>query len=102
MMSCNLRADNMEKKKKRATIARPTPNSRRSKRREKRGFKSLETSSRKHRRALRRMNSAATIGQNHVGTGGQWYKPGTKVDPPTQGKTKTFAAVAGGALKYHC
>lgn len=79
----------------------PDPGSERSKKRKKRGFVSLERSSRKHRRAKRRLDESATVGNNHQGSGGTLYLPGTKVDPPTQGKEKTFLATAGGAYNYH-
>ena len=67
----------------------PNPNSKRSVRRKNRGFKSLEQSCRKHRRAARRMADACTIK-------GTTHKPGTK--------TQSFGGwlhTAGGALRYH-
>lgn len=62
--------------------------SKRSKRRANRGFVNLETSSRKHRRAKRRM-------QNVVG--GKQLQPGEKYQPGPQ----DFVFTGPGALKYH-
>lgn len=67
----------------------PNKDSRRSVRRKNRGFVSLERSSRKHRRALRRMAEACIIK-------GTQHKPGTKTES-VYGWTHT----AGGALRYH-
>ena len=52
----------MQKREHKATMAQPDKNSLRSKRRANRGFKSLELSSRKHRRAKRRMLNPAKGG----------------------------------------
>ncbi len=79
----------------------PIKDSKRSKRRVKRGFKDLATSSRKHRRAMKRLKSNGTIGANHNGGNGTYYGPGMRIDPPLQGKTKTFAERTAGALNYH-
>lgn len=81
----------------------PTPdkNSNRSKKRKNRGFVSLEKSSRRHKRAQERLAISQTIGANHMGAGGVRYDAGTPVDPPTNGKTKTFISHAGGAVNYH-
>lgn len=89
------------KREHKATMAQPDPNSKRSKRRKARGFKSLAISSRKHRRAFRRNDIGRTVGANHNGSGGTCYEPGMTVDPPVQGKIKTFAAHAAGSYDFH-
>jgi hypothetical protein len=66
------------------------PQSRRSKRRANRGFKSLEQSCRKHRRALSRLGSACVLG-------GSQLKPGDKY----LSKLNGFTYTAGGAMRYH-
>lgn len=70
-----------------ATKKGPDPHSITSKKRATRGFKSLETSSRMHKRALRRMHEHCVIEGKH-------YEPGTKA-----GNDNEFTA--GGSLKYH-
>lgn len=74
----------------------PDPNSKRSIRRKNRGFKSLELSSRKHRRALGRQEEACTIA-------GKLLKPGQKHDRETvkNGAKKPLLHTAGGSFKYH-
>lgn len=57
----------------------PIKDSNRSKKRAKRGFKSLELSSRKHRRANKRMLIACNIN-------GNTYKPGEKVQLQTNNR----------------
>jgi hypothetical protein len=76
-------------KSKKATIAQPDPNSKRSKKRKVRGFKNLELSSRKHKRALRRLRPKLVVY-------GQILKPGEKKD----NGPKTFMHTAGGAMKF--
>ena len=58
----------------------PDPQSKRTQRRKKRGFVSLEISSRKHRRNEKRMASGQTMGANSMGAGGVRHKAGAKVD----------------------
>lgn len=77
-------------KQKRATIAQPDPNSKRSKRRAKRGWKSLEQSSRKHKRAQRRLLASCKVY-------GSMLKPGEKKD----NGAGSFVHTAGGSLQYH-
>ena len=67
----------------------PDPKSERSKRRKARGFKSVELSTRKGRRAARRITIACTIA-------GKRYEPGENA----QVTTKTTHR-AGGRLDYH-
>lgn len=67
----------------------PKPDSLRSKRRKNRGFKSLEVSSRKHRRAAAR----SLYSRTHYGKLGE---PGQKMD----GGSGTFVHQAGGSIKY--
>jgi len=83
-------------RQKRATKAAPSPDSQRSVRRANRGFVSLEVSSRKHRRALRRLTDSQIIS-------GVQYPAGTKKEPDAgRGmKTHVFMHTAGGALRYH-
>lgn len=76
------------------------PNSERSKRRRNRGFVSLDTSSRKHRRAKKRMLIKCTVGASYQGNGGTTHEPGFKADPPLQGKIKTFTWNCGGSMNY--
>lgn len=76
-------------KQKTATIKQADPNSKRSKRRKTRGFKSLEVSCRKHRRAARR--SAVSRTQY-----GRLHEPGTKAD----GGSGTFVHNAGGSIRF--
>ncbi len=52
----------LQKREHKATMAQPTKDSNRSKRRANRGFVSLAVSSRKHRRAKRRMLNPAKGG----------------------------------------
>lgn len=79
---------------KRATKAAPSPESIRTRKRQNRGFKSLEVSSRKHRRALRRLTDSCTIS-------GVTYEPGDKKIPDMRGKIKVFMHTAGGSMRYH-
>lgn len=73
----------------------PNPNSKTSKRRKNRGFKTLELSSRKHRRALRRSIEKRTIG-------GVLYEAGHKEEPDLRGgRLKSFLYNAGGSIKFH-
>lgn len=69
----------------------PKHDSKRSKRRSKRGFVSLEISSRKHRRANNRQISANKLSNGDV------LKPGEKVVP----RTKDFEYTGSGKLNYH-
>ena len=78
-------------KQKRATKAAPSKDSQRSVRRANRGFKSLEESSRKHRRALRRLDEARTQYNKLL-------KPGEKSDGGVLGN---FVHTGGGAMRYH-
>lgn len=76
-------------KGKTATIKQPDPNSKTSKRRKNRGFKSLELSSRKHRRAKRRsINSLMQYGKI--------LKPGEKID----NGANSFVHTGGGSICY--
>lgn len=77
------------------------PNSKRSIKRRARGFVSLEKSSRKHRRAEKRLAISQTIGANGMGAGGVRHKAGEAIDPPTDVKIKTFHQHAGGRLKHY-
>lgn len=79
---------------KRATKAAPSPESNRTRRRKNRGFVSLEQSTRKHRRALRRLMYNCTISK-------VVYEPGDKKLPDLAGKIKVFMHTAGGSMKYH-
>lgn len=74
---------------KRATKAAPSPESLRTLRRKSRGFVSLEVSCRKHRRALKRLNSACTVY-------GRLLNPGETV---TNGQG-SFMHTAGGSIRY--
>lgn len=67
----------------------PNPNSKTSQKRKNRGFVSLEKSSRKHRRAARRLAEACVIK-------GTTHKPGTKTE-----SVYGWMHTAGGALRYH-
>jgi hypothetical protein len=73
------------------------PNSKRTARRKKRGFKSLEVSCRKHRRAARRSSESRSIA-------GRVKEAGEKGPRETVsgGAKKGFIHTAGGSLKYHC
>lgn len=86
----------MPKQPKRATIAQPNPNSKRTARRAKRNFKGLEASSRKHRRAARRSLEVRNIS-------GTVYDAGVKQDTDMRrgGKLKASMHNAGGSMKYH-
>lgn len=73
----------------------PDQNSKTSKKRKNRGFKSLELSSRKHRRALRRSIEKRTIG-------GVLHEAGHKEEPDLRGgRLKSFLHTAGGSIKFH-
>ena len=72
-----------------ATLS-PNKNSNRSKKRAKRGFIDLDTSSRKHRRA----NKRSAISRYQYGKIGN---PGDKVS----GGAKSFVHNCGGSIKYH-
>jgi hypothetical protein len=76
-------------KQKTATIAAPDQNSKRSRRRKVRGFKGLEASSRKHRRALRRQSQSCLVY-------GTMLKPGDK----KEGGYAQWSHTAGGSLRY--
>lgn len=78
------------KKEKKNTSKGPDPKSTRSKKRANRGFRNLETSTRKGKRAERRSLIARTVN-------GTLYPPGTKV-PNRQGQLEF---TAGGSRKYH-
>lgn len=72
----------------------PQPNSKRTQRRKNRGWKSLQESSRIHRRALRRSINSRTIS-------GTVYEAGKKVEPKLHGgKLAVYLATAGGSIKY--
>lgn len=88
--------EGVAKSKRRVSVMKQADqNSNRSKKRSNRGFSSLEKSSRKHRRAIRRSEEKRMIS-------GKLYEPGTKIDPDLKGgKLKVFEANAGGSLKYH-
>ncbi len=75
---------------KSATKAGPSPESQITRKRNVRGFVSLEVSSRKHRRAHKRLDSARTVY-------GRLLEPGEKV---TNGQG-SFMHTAGGALHYY-
>jgi len=77
------------KKTKKATICNPLRDSNRSKKRANRNFKSLEQSSRKHRRAKNRSIDKLTQ-YGKLGT------PGQKV----QGGGDSFVHTCGGSIKY--
>ena len=82
----------MEKKSKKKASSgpyAPDPTSKTSISRKKRGFRSLEESCRKHRRAKRRSIQSRT----HYGKTGN---PGDRMD--TSGG---FTHIAGGSIKYH-
>lgn len=81
--------EGVKSKKRVSNVKHAEPNSKRSKSRAKRGFKSLEQSSRMHRRMNNRLNEARTYR-------GKLYEPGTKIEI-TAGSMVT----AGGATKYH-
>jgi len=67
----------------------PDPSSKTTKRRKNRGFKSLEVSSRKHRRAKRRSAQKCMVG-------GKELKPGEKMVG-----SNDLMYTGGGSLKYH-
>lgn len=69
----------------------PDENSKRSKRRKNRGFKSLEVSSRKHRRAHERLLIACTLA-------GKTLKPGEKAE--VKCGSSTWVHTAGGSMRY--
>lgn len=73
---------------KQRTMKGPDPSSKTTKKRANRNWKSLEQSSRIHRRALRRLGSACVIQ-------GKQYPPGEKV------AVNKSEFTAGGALKYY-
>lgn len=75
---------------KKDTSKGPSPKSTRSKKRAARGFKSVELSTRKGRRAEKRSAIACTIN-------GQRHAPGTKV-PNRAGQMEY---TAGGSRQYH-
>lgn len=68
----------------------PDPNSKTSKARKKRGFRSLEESSRKHRRARNRSLFARTQ-YGKLGQPGEKMKDGNN----------SFVHIAGGSINYH-
>lgn len=70
----------------------PNPDSKRSQKRRNRGFVSLEVSSRKHKRAIRRQKEKCTFNNST-------YKPGERVDGC--GPNKRWMYVAGGSYKTH-
>lgn len=70
----------------------PDPKSNRSRRRSVRGFKSLETSSRKHKRAYRRLAWACSLE-------GKLNPPGTKNE--VKCGTKGWLHTAGGSMRFH-
>lgn len=80
------------KKGKTRTMKGPDPKSLTSKRRENRGFISLEQSSRIHRRALVRLNFA----RFQYGSLG---KPGEKMQAKSD--SQSFVHIAGGSIKYY-
>ncbi len=73
------------------------PNSKRTASRKNRGFKSLEVSCRKHRRAARRSAESRSIA-------GKVREAGEKGPRETVigGAKYGFTHTAGGSLKYHC
>ena len=77
-------------KSKRSVYKHPDPNSIRSKKRANRGFKDLEHSCRKHKRAAFRSLLKRTIS-------GTLYPAGTKAEAKSIGWTHN----AGGSIKYH-
>jgi hypothetical protein len=75
--------------------SQPNKNSKRSQRRQKRGFIDLYVSTRKGRRAARRSAWKRNIS-------GVEYPAGTKVLPKLHGgKLAVFMANAGGSIDYH-
>lgn len=70
----------------------PDPKSNRSKRRQNRGFKSLELSSRKHRRAGNRLAISCSLS-------GKSLKPGEKAE--VKCGLSTWVHTAGGSMQYH-
>lgn len=84
------------KSRRNSNYKHPDPKSKRSVRRAKRGFKALEISCRKHRRAAARSSHKREIS-------GVLYPPGTKADTSLKmgGKLKSSIHNAGGSLKYH-
>jgi hypothetical protein len=84
----------MPKREKRATMAQPDPNSKRSRRRKNRGFKNLELSSRKHRRANKRQDSARVFN-------GADHKPGEKANCASgPNPRRAWLYTAGGAINF--
>lgn len=84
-------------KKKISNFKNADPSSKRSSSRRVRGWKSLELSSRKHRRNARRSIELRTIS-------GKLHEAGQKVDPSLAlgGKVRVHTATAGGSNDYHC
>lgn len=82
-------------KRKVSTLKYPDANSKRSMRRANRGFKSLEVSSRKHRRALYRLLQAGVINS-------KVEQPGVKAMCATGPHArKGWIHTAGGSMRYH-
>jgi len=69
----------------------PTKDSKRSQRRKARGFIFLEESTRKFRRAIKRLQSSCNIN-------GQIYKPSTKINL----QYTDLLATAGGKMNFQC
>lgn len=69
------------------------PNSKRSARRANRGFQGLEKSSRKHRRAFRRLGESCNIGN------GKHVAPGEK--QLVRAGLSDWMHTGGGKMKYH-
>lgn len=82
-------------KQKTATIKYPDPTSKRSIRRANRGFKSLETSCRKHRRAAHRSAWTRNIS-------GVVHPAGTRTEfnPRPGNKLSSWLHNAGGSMKF--
>lgn len=73
----------------------PDQTSKKTQRRKNRGFKTLELSCRKHKRAARRTAQKCTIDD-------VVHKPGAKVDGSLKGgKLQSFLYTAGGSINYH-
>ena len=82
-------------KTKKATMEAPDKDSKTSKRRANRGFKDLLTSSRKHRRALKKQAPSRFFD-------GKDHKPGEKAPCATgPNPRRGWLYTAGGALNYH-
>lgn len=77
----------------------PKQDSKRSIKRKSRGFVSLEVSSRKHRRAHKRLGISQTVGARGEGGGGIRYKAGATIDPQSSDML-SHAQHAGGRLNY--